>query len=151
MQRSAYSALVRRSIHPHDDIDALDLGNAELRWSYTVHLQALVRVLELTVSQPNLEELRSYVQAALVRYGQGMVANESFYLDEPEDLEYPTETWAAQELRKGTTLWMLTRYLPGDKGESFRLKGSYHLDRAWQSLGSFDSRLFTRPLSPLPS
>lgn len=139
--------LVRRSIHPSDDVESLDLGNAEWHWSYTVHLQALVRFVEMTRDRPGLDDLRSYVLAALHRYGRWMADNESFYLDEPEQLEYPTETWAAQELRKGTTLWMAARHAPPEDREHFRNKGTELLERAWQSLSTFESRICTRPLA----
>ena len=140
-------SLIRRTIHPSDDVESFDLGNAEWHWSYTVHLQALVRFLELTGDRPDLDELRSYVLAALHRYGRWMANHESFYLDEPDRLEFPTETWAAQELRKGTTLWMLARYALPDDREHFRNKGTDLLERAWQSLSTFESRICTRPLA----
>src|SRR5205814_2057871 len=37
--------LIRRCIHPCDDIAARELGDAERRWSYTVFLQTLGRFL----------------------------------------------------------------------------------------------------------
>ena len=39
-----------------------------------------------------------------------MVEHERPYLDHPEQLEYPTETWAAQELRKANVLRWAARY-----------------------------------------
>ncbi|MGB5160107.1 MAG: hypothetical protein WBQ27_03175 [Thermoanaerobaculia bacterium] len=139
--------LIRRTIHPCDDVESLNLRNAELRWSYTVHLQALFRFLELTESCPELDDLRAYTRAALLRYGQWMAANERFYLDEPEKLEYPTETWAAAELIKGTTLLMVARYASSTERDRFSMKGLEILTRGWQTLLSFDSRHFTRPLA----
>ena len=38
--------LILRTIHPEDDLEARDLANAELRWSYTVYLQTLFRFLK---------------------------------------------------------------------------------------------------------
>ena len=139
--------LILRTIRPRDDVEALDLGNPELRWSYTVHLQALVRFLELTGESPGLDPLRSYVRKAVLHYARWMMTNERFYLDEPERLEYPTETWAAQELRKGTTLWMAARLATLNESTSFRRRGSEILDRSWAKLMSFESRCCTRPLA----
>jgi len=139
--------LIRRTIHPQDDLGRRDLGNAEMRWSYTVYLQALVRTLELTAREPDLDELKAYIRAALLHYGRWMASNESFYLDEPGSLEYPTETWAAQELRKGATLLMAAQYANREEGAHFRSRGTEILDRGWQSLMSFDSRCCTRPLA----
>src|SRR5207249_3164960 len=39
--------LIRRCIHPADDIAARDLLNTEKRWSYTVFLTSLARYLRL--------------------------------------------------------------------------------------------------------
>jgi len=139
--------LIRRTIHPREHIEARDLGNAELRWSYTVHLQALLRLLELTRESCGLDELRSYVSEAVLHYARWMVTEERFYLDEPEKLEYPTETWAAQELRKGTTLWMAARFAAPNERAQFRRRGSEIIDRSWTSLMSFDSRCCARPVA----
>lgn len=139
--------LIRRTVHPDDNIERSDLGNAELRWSYTVHLQALVKFLEVTVDRIGLSEIRRYVQQALLHYARWMVDHERFYLDDPGKLQYPTETWAAQELRKGTTLLMAARYAEPGEHARFRRRGYAILDRAWTSLMSFDSRSYTRPLA----
>ncbi len=139
--------LIRRTIHPRDDIEARDLLNAELRWSYTVYLQALVRFLELTRESSRFSDLRSYVREAILHYARWMVAHERMYLDEPERLEYPTETWAAQDLRKGNTLLMAARIAAQNERGEFRDRGMEILDRGWSSLMSFESRCCTRPLA----
>jgi len=139
--------LIRRTIHLADDVAALDLTNAELRWSYTVHLQALVRFIEATAGRPPAVAAREYARAALLHYARWMAQHETFYLDRPEQLEFPTETWAAQELRKGTTLLMAARYTSDGEAKTFRARGCAILDRAWESLMSFESRTCTRPLA----
>jgi hypothetical protein len=139
--------LIRRTIHPLDDLERRDLGNAELRWSYTVYLQALVRTLELTAPEPDLDELKVYIREALLHYGNWMATNEKFYLDAPDSLEYPTETWAAQELRKGTTLLMIADYAKPEDRAHLVDRGTQILNRGWLSLMSFESRSCTRPLA----
>jgi hypothetical protein len=76
-----------------------------------------------------------------------MCQHEKFYLDEPEKLEYPTETWAAQELRKGTTLLMAAQLSPASEASAMRQRAGEILNRAWQTLMSFESRICTRPLA----
>jgi hypothetical protein len=125
----------------------LDLGNAELRWSYTIYLQSLVRVLAETATCAELSTLRDYARGALLHYARWMCQHEVFYLDYPEKLEYPTETWAAQELRKGTTLLMAAKYASQPEAQAFRSRGINILDRAWETLLSFESRACTRPLA----
>jgi hypothetical protein len=139
--------LIRRTIHPADDIAARELNNAELRWSYTVHLQALARFLVLTADCDELGEIRAYTSASILHYARWMATNETFYLDEPEALEYPTETWAAQELRKGNTLLMAARLADEEEACLFRRRGSEILDEAWRRLLEFDSYMCTRAVA----
>ena len=42
----------------------------------------------------------AYARASLLHYARWMAEHEYPYLDKPEILEYPTETWAAQDMRK---------------------------------------------------
>lgn len=139
--------LIQRTIHPHDDLQARQLSNAELRWSYTVHLQSLFRFLEITADDDVSNGLREYVRASLLHYARWMAEHESFYLDSPEQLEFPTETWAAQELRKGVVLWMAAVYTGGAERERFIERGGELLDGAWERLMQFDTRTCTRPLA----
>jgi hypothetical protein len=139
--------LIRRTIHPRDDIAARQLDNAELRWSYTVYLQALDRFLLETESRYELDEMRAYARESLLHYARWMAEHETFYLDEPAQLEYPTETWAAQELRKGNVLLMAARYASAADATAWRRRAIEILDRAWQSLMSFETRSCTRALA----
>jgi hypothetical protein len=139
--------LIRRCIHPCDDLTARDLGNAEVRWSYTVCLQSLWRFLEQTKGIPDLQALHAYIEESCLHYARWMVQHESFYLDTPERLEYPTETWAAQELRKGNVLLMAARYLPPPDADECRVRGQEILDRAWTTLLSYPTHHFARPIA----
>lgn len=138
---------IRRTIHPHDDLAARQLDNAELRWSYTVYLQALDRFVLETHDRSDLTAIRAYARQSLLHYARWMAEHDKFYLDEPEKLEYPTETWAAQELRKGTTLLMAARYAEVAEANAFQDRANKILERAWQELMKFESRVCTRPLA----
>ena len=156
--------IIRRTIHPGDDLPSRNLDNVEKRWSYTVYLQALFRLLELTAgaavpSFPNLPErnakrhgvdlsaLRSYARDSLLRYARWMADHESLCLDYPNRLEFPTETWAAQDLRKGNTLLIAALLTAGEERRRFIARGREILDSAWCQLMGFDSRVCTRPLA----
>jgi hypothetical protein len=92
-------ALVRRVIHPDDDIASLHLLEVERRWSYTVCLQALGRYLWVHEAR-GTDARWNYARACLLHYARWMAEHEYCYLDKPEVLEFPTETWAAQDIRK---------------------------------------------------
>ena len=47
--------IIERSIHPNDDIPARRLLDAENRWSYTVHLQALGKYLDAKAEAAELD------------------------------------------------------------------------------------------------
>jgi hypothetical protein len=137
--------LLRRTVHPHDDIAALDLGNAELRWSYTVFLQSLVRLVALSDECGLDAGLTAYARASLLHYARWMAEHEKFYLDEPEKLEFPTESWAAHELRKANVLTAAALYAPAPEAERFRTRARWFYDRAWSSLMGFATWHYTRP------
>lgn len=139
--------LIRRTIHPHDDIDSKQLLDVEQRWSYTIQLQSLVRVWTLTAEVKEFAACRQYCRAALLHYAEWMTANEQLYLDQASQLEYPTETWAAQDLRKGNVLLCAAQLATSMKqSRLFRRRGEELLDSAWQQLMAFPTRACTRPL-----
>jgi hypothetical protein len=140
-------SLIRRTIHPDDNIDTRDFNNFELRWSYTVYLQQLARYLLLTEGVQRPDTIREYAAASLLHYADWMVDNDRFYLDYPEQLEYPTETWAAQELRKGNVLYASSRYARGPQNERLKVRAKAIQDRAWTTLMNFTGRSFTRPIA----
>ncbi|EMI44583.1 hypothetical protein RRSWK_02649 [Rhodopirellula sp. SWK7] len=104
------AVLMRRTVHPAQDLDALDLLNAELRWFYTMYLQALGRFLDLKMTTMSLDADFHYGVACLRHYARWMVTNERPTLSEPDNLQYPTETWAAQDMRKWHVLEHAARY-----------------------------------------
>lgn len=138
--------LIRRTIHPCDDIAARDLLNAELRWSYTVYLQSLFKFLDVAAAAGRKGDSYWYARESLLHYARWMAENEVFYLDRPERLEYPTETWAAQEVRKGNVLLMAAIHDSNSaERASFHARADEIHCRAWNSLLSFETKHFTRP------
>ena len=103
-------ALIARCVHPDDDPEALELRDAENRWSYTVFLQTLGKYLEHRADLGLVDAPYAYARAVLLRYADWMAANEQPYLDTPERLEHPTETWAAQDLRKAAVFEFAARH-----------------------------------------
>lgn len=138
--------LIRRTIHPRDNIADRELLNAEMRWSYTVHLQTLFKFLDVSVAAGRKDDSYWYARESLLHYARWMADNEVFYLDQPEKLEFPTETWAAQELRKGNVLLMAALCSSNaDERSRFCVRAEGIYTRAWNSLLSFETRNYTRP------
>jgi|GEM_PF-128229 len=139
--------LIRRVVHPHDDVAARNLLNVEYRWSYTVFLAALVRYLDFKQEAGALDDMYAYAQASLLTYARWMLANERPYFDQTDKLQYPTETWAAQEMRKANVLRLAAAH--ADEALRFKLlqRGGELAERAWSDLLRFDSRFFARPVA----
>lgn len=144
---AAAEKLIQRVIHPEDNIEAMDLTNAELRWFYTMFLQALMRYLDIKVERGQNDCAYAYAWKSLVHYGRWMLAHESPTLDHPERLQYPTETWAAQDMRK----WHILQYVawldPGTREEKdcFRARADFFFDYVCKTLKSQPTHRLCRP------
>ncbi len=140
--------LIRRCIHPKDDLEALGLRQPEERWSYTVFLQVLGKYLLLKAEWQEFDYMFAYARASLLHYARWMAKNEYIYLDKPELLEYPTETWVAQEIRKAE-VFNLAAYFSNSQEERrlFREKACFFYEESLRRLRSFPTWAYTRPLA----
>ncbi len=141
--------LIRRTIHPADHIDARQLLNAEERWSYTMYLVALARYLDLKIGHEQLDDMYHYAQAALVHYAAWMAEHEQPYLDRAKQLEYVTEAWPAQDLRKANVLRLAARHAPEPLRSRLLQRATELADRAWSDWSAFPTRMSTRALAVL--
>ncbi len=141
--------LIRRTIHPADHIASRRLLDAEDRWSYTMYLAALARYLAIKIQQNELDGMYRYGQAALVHYGQWMAEQERPYLDHPDQLEYVTEAWAVQELRKANAMRMIARHAEEPLRDRLLERAEELADRAWSDWAGFPNRMSTRALAVL--
>jgi YetA-like protein len=139
--------LIQRSIHPSDDIERRDLLNVELRWSYTVFLSALGDYLDLKAEASEFDTSYAYARESLLRYALWMLDHEVPYFDRRDQLEYPTEAWAGQELRKGNVMRQAARHAESPVREALARRGDELIARAWSDLNSFESRTSARALA----
>jgi hypothetical protein len=142
-------ALIRRSVHPSDDIVGLDLLNVEKRWSYSVFLSAVARYLEIKEEAGELDLAYAYARASLVAYAVWMLGHEVPYFDQADKLEYPTETWAAQELRKANVLRLAAMYADNLMRSRLLRRADELGDRGWADLFRFETRTTARALAIL--
>jgi hypothetical protein len=139
--------LVARCIHPSDDPEALKLLDAESRWSYTVFLQVLGKYLEYRFEKGLIDASYHYARAALCRYTDWMADREEPYLNHPERLEFPTETWPAQDLRKAAVFEFAACHEPSsDKRELFLRRADEFVNYAISTLQAMPTRSLTRPV-----
>jgi hypothetical protein len=127
-------ALIRRCIHPADDVAARNLLDTERRWSYTVFLSVLARYLHLKAEWGELDYGYAYARASLLRYAEWMLGHEEPYFARPEKLEYPTETWAAQEFRKANVLRLAAAHTHDPLRARLLSRADELADRGWDDL-----------------
>ena len=139
-------ALIRRCIHPADDIETRNLLDTERRWYYTIFLQALGAYLHLKTDRGEIDAMWTHARESLLHYARWMITHERPYLERPEVLEFPTETWAAQDMRKAEVFWWAALYAAGDERPAFLAKASAFFDDSVNTLGAMPTRRFSRPL-----
>lgn len=138
--------LIRRCIHPNDDVAARNLLDVEQRWSYTVFLQALGRYLAEKEALGEADRMYGYARESLRRYARWMLEHEYPYLERPEVLEYPTETWAAQDMRKSEVFLHASRYASGTERAQILERAAFFFEASLDWLYRFESRTLARPL-----
>jgi hypothetical protein len=138
--------LIRRCIHPADDIVALRLDDVERRWYYTVFLQALGWYLHHQGERRQFDETYLYARDSLLHYARWMVVHERPYLDRPEVLEFPNATWIAQDMRKGDVLLWAAQHATGEERVQFLDRARFFFDYSIDALSSNPTRTFTRIL-----
>jgi hypothetical protein len=141
--------LIRRSVHPADDVAARDLLNVEKRWSYTVYLSTLGRYLDAKAEAGERDFMYSYARASLLAYARWMLEHEVPYFDRAEQLEYPTEAWAGQEFRKANVLRIASAHAEEPLRLDLFRRGGELADRAWADLMRFESRTSARAVALL--
>jgi hypothetical protein len=138
--------LIARSVHPSDDVGALGLLDAERRWSYTAFLQAVGTYLQVKAECGEIDARYAYARASLLRYAEWMAREERPYLSRPEILEYPTETWAAQDLRKTDVFLWAALLTGGTERQTYLDRACWFFDESIRTLTESPTRAFTRPL-----
>ena len=139
--------VVRRVSHPAQDLDGLRLLNAELRWFYTMYLQALGAYLEYLVELGREQgDIYAYGRAVLLHYAEWMAARERPILDTPDELQYPTETWAAQDMRKVEVFDLAAEHAEGELRAKLRARAGEFHDYCAAKLTEFPTKSLCRPV-----
>lgn len=138
-------ALMRRCVNPADDLPSLNLLDGDRRWFYTVFLQAVGRYLDFKTERGEIDEGYAYAQATLLHYARWMAEHEYPYLDKPEILEHPTETWAAQDMRKCEVFQYAAKHATPAGRERFLERARFFFDYSVSTLTKMETSSFTRP------
>jgi hypothetical protein len=138
--------LIRRCIHPNDDIEQRQLDDVEHRWSYTVFLQSLGKYLDCKVERQEIDYMYSYARASLLHYACWMVEHEVPYKLVLDRVAIPTETWPAQDIRKSTVFKFAAKYAHEPLRSAFLRKADDFFQACLLDLQSFETCTLTRPI-----
>lgn len=131
------------TIHPGDDIAERELLNIESNWSYLILISAISRFLLVKAENRNLNEAYQYAEKSLRHYSRWMVANEQTFLSRPKDLEFPNDTWAAQDLRKAMIFFQAPLWDP-ELSNEYTARGIDLLNYVSTTLECSKERAFSR-------
>jgi hypothetical protein len=138
--------VIRRCVHPRDDIDSRELLDVERRWFYTMFLQSLGKYLLHKRRIGQLDVAYAYGRASLLAYARWMDRHERPYLDHPEILEFPTETWAAQDMRKSEVFQWASLHARGEERERFLERAASFFDYSIRTLSTMATKTLARPM-----
>lgn len=143
--------IVRRVVHPEDDIEDNQLDDIERRWSYLLFLRSLHRYLELKHRYRLHDETYDYARASILHYGRWMLENETPYFDRLEQLEYPTEAWPTLDIVKANVLRAIASHAESGERDRLASRGDEIAAQAWKQLAALEHRDSVRALSHLVS
>jgi hypothetical protein len=136
--------LIRGTVHPHDDPSKRNLLDAETAWSYTVFLSAVGRYLLIKESRGELDATYAHARDSLLLYARWMAENEYPYLDNPEILEFPNDTWVAQDLRKSVILFYAACYVDENERDELARRAHDFVDYVTQKLSVSNTAQYAR-------
>jgi hypothetical protein len=88
----------------------------------------------------------AYGRDVLLAFARWMTRHERPYLDKPDRLEYPTETWPAQEIRKSEVFDYAARHADGVERATFLERAEYFFRYSTTTLKTFPTRTLARPV-----
>jgi len=138
--------LIRRCIHPKDNIQTRNLDDPEHRWSYLVFLQVLGKYLDVKINEAEIDYMYGYAQASLLHYAEWMLGHEVPYATVLHKVEIPTETWPAQDIRKSVVFYLAAKHAVGSLRERFREKAAFFFQTCIRDLLSFSTCHLARPI-----
>lgn len=138
--------IIAHTISADDDLEQKNLSDVESTWFYTVFLQAVCRFIALKEQLGLIDDAYHNTALALKHYASWMIDNEYAYLDKPDILEFPNQTWSAQDLRKLCILYFASNYLETSKAMAAIQKAQDLESTIYKRLSDSDESSSTRVL-----
>lgn len=144
----AAERIMKKCISPRQNLKAMRIKEPEYRWMYLLFLQSMIEYMKVKEEIGEIDKCYRYAVKSFKHYTEWMLKNEYSYLDKPETLEYPNETWAMQELRKPHILYEASQRTEDiKKKEQYTKMADKLYKKAFKHYGEYgDRQLLTRPL-----
>lgn len=139
------SLVIKHTVDLEEDLTNRHLTNVEDTWFYTVFLQAVCRYIWQKNVINQLDESREYAIKLLIKFSDWMAEHERPYLTKPEILEFPNETWTAQDLRKVNVLLYASKFAP-EKSQTYTEKALEIRTYLVEQLSNFENNHYCRIL-----
>jgi hypothetical protein len=109
-------------------------------------LQSLGRYLDYKAERGENDFMYAYARGSLLHYARWMAEKEYPYLEKPEILEYPTETWVAQDMRKSEIFKYAAKYAAGEERARFLERSEFFFRYSVDMLSTMPTRTLARPV-----
>lgn len=143
--------VIVKTISSQDDVSERNFEDIENTWYYVVFLQSVAKYLYFVSKGP--QSLAPYrrawapIKSAFLHYVHYICEKEQPYLTQQEKLEYPNDTWTAQDLRKVQLLVIGSVYANNEEKAQFINKATELNDWIMSRLQQSDERAYTRILT----
>jgi hypothetical protein len=142
--------LLKRCIHPRDDLLKRKLSDVNNRWMYTIFLQSLGKYLDVKAELPEFDYMYFYARESLLHYAKWMLDNEVPFLSRPELIDFPNlATRAATDIRKANVLILAAKHSQEFLKSHHLEKARFFFENSIRDLLSDETRTWTRPLAIL--
>jgi hypothetical protein len=109
-------------------------------------LQSLGKYLDYKAGLGELDFMYSYARSSLLHYASWAAQHEYPYLEKADILEFPTETWAAQDMRKSEVFKLAASHSTAETRQLFLERARYFFDTSVDQLSRKPTRTLCRPV-----
>ncbi|MDS1309941.1 hypothetical protein [Marinobacter xiaoshiensis] len=137
--------VISKTIHPADNIEIRNLLDVETGWSYLILMTSIARYLHIKREFGKTDAHFNYARDAFMHYAHWMLENERPFLSDPEQLEFPNDTWVAQDIRKAMLMFQAAELNPPN-AKAFQDRGSRWLTEICETLTKSEQKHYSRIL-----
>jgi len=105
------SSIITQTFHFTDIITERNFEDIENTWYYIVFMQSVAKYLWMCETVYGIDHDYATIKKSFLHYVEWIAIQEQPYLDNHAKLEYPNDTWTAQDLRKIMVLNIALNYV----------------------------------------